>query len=164
MSQDLVRGSAPPTKKFKIDVIRIVTVEPLQLICLSRAIWGQPIHWHGRRSHECTRDRGQCQGCNDSWPEKWQGYLHVCTAGAQWQGFLEITATAWEILLSQAHQGKDLRGMIFRVGRTKGGAKGRYLIQVLERRIEEGEMLKELDPYPTLQMLWRCKKGPTTNS
>jgi len=164
MLDSLVRGAPPPPKKFKIEVIRITTVEPLQLICVSRSIYGQPVHWFGRRSHECLSDRGKCHGCEENWPVKWQGYLHVMNASGDWQAFLEITATAWEILLSQAHQGKDLRGMIFRVGRTKGGAKGRYLISVLERRVDEPQLLKELDPYPTLRMLWAAKKGPSNFS
>lgn len=164
MAESLVRGSPPPPKKSKYDVIRIKSVEPVQLICLSRAIWGQPVHWFGRRSHECVSLRAKCLGCDENWPSKWQGYLHVCAGSNNWQGFLEVTATAWEMILQQAHVGKDLRGMIFRVGRTKGGAKGRYVVQVLERRIEEAELLKELDPYPTLQMLWRAKKGPSQNS
>lgn len=164
MSDELVRGAPPPPRKIRYEVMRITSVEPLTLICLSRAIWGQPVHWFGRRTHECVAQRARCQGCEENWPAKWQGYLHVTRGGGDWQGFLEITATAWEILLSQAHQGKDLRGMMFRMGRTKGGAKGRYVIQVLERRLEEETLLKELDPYPTLQMLWRAKKGPSNNS
>jgi len=49
--------------------------------------------------------------------------------------------------------------MIFRMGKTKGGKKGRYVVTVLERRIDECELFKELDPYPTLQFLWKCGRG-----
>jgi hypothetical protein len=157
---DLVVGVAPPAPKQKMDVIRIVSHEAQQLIVVSKAVFGQPVHWFGRRSHECTADRGNCRGCNDSWPQKWQGYLHVMTPTHNWQGFLEFTATAWGLILSQIRAGEDLRGLIMRVGRTKGGAKGRYLIEVLERRIPESDLPQERDPLTTLRMLWRAKKGP----
>lgn len=157
---DLVTGVAPPAPKQKMDVIRIVSSEPHSLICVSKAAFGQPVHWFGRRSHECTGQRGNCKGCTDNWPVKWQGYLHVMTPATNWQGFLEFTATAWGIIISQMKPGEDMRGVILRVGRTKGGAKGRYLIEVLERRIPETDLPQERDPLATLRMLWRAKKGP----
>jgi choline dehydrogenase-like flavoprotein len=157
---DLVAGTPPPAPKKKMDVIRIVAQEPHTIIIVSDRIWGQPVHWFGRRSHECFRDRGDCQGCRDGWPCKWQGYLHVTRAPEKWEGFLEITATAWQLLLSQLPVGDSLRGLIIQVGRTKGGAKGRYLINVLERRIPSDQLPEMRDPLPTLRMLWRAKKGP----
>lgn len=163
MNEGLVAGTAPPPPKQKMDVIRIVAVEPQTLIVVSRAIWGQNIHWFGRRSHECRADRGECEGCRDNWPQKWKGYLHVTSAPGNWQGFLEITATAWQLIEVQAPKGEQLRGLMIRVGRTKGGAKGRYLIEVLERRIDNANLPTERDPLATLRMLWRAKKGPLPN-
>lgn len=161
---DLVTGVAPPAPKQRMDVIRIVSAEPHQLIVVSKAIFGQPVHWFGKRSHECKTERGNCEGCKDNWPQKWQGYLHVMTPQHNWQGFLEITATAWQLILSQMPSGQNLRGIIIRVGRTKGGSKGRYLIEVLERRIPDDDLPQERDPLTTLRMLWRSKKGPLPES
>lgn len=161
---DLVRGAAPPPKQNRLDVIRIVSSEPHQLIVVSAAIFGQPVHWHGRRSHECTAQRGNCKACEDMWPCKWQGYLHVMRPQANWQGFLEITQTAWEMILDQVPKGQTLRGLIVRVGRTKGGSKGRYMIEVLERRIDPESLPEEKDPLGVLRMLWRSKKGPLSDA
>jgi hypothetical protein len=77
-----------------------------------------------------------------------------------WEGFLEITQTCWEMLCLQAPKGQDLRGMIFRVSKTKGGAKGRFVVSVLERRLDEAELLAEKDPLPTLEFLWSVKRQP----
>lgn len=161
---DLITGVAPPPPKMKMDVIRITSTEPHQLIVVSRTAFGQPVHWFGRRSHECTAQRGNCEGCNSNWPCKWQGYIHVMTPTHNWQGFLEFTATAWAIIESQLKSGENLRGAIIRVGRTKGGAKGRYLVEVLERKIPDADLPQERDPLNTLRMLWRAKKGPSQNS
>jgi len=154
-----VRGCAPPPKRNHLDVFKITAVEPITLVSLSRAPWGQTIHWYNGRSHECKGEHRHCFGCKEGWPFRWVAYLHVGWPSTQNQGFLEITKSAWEMLLVQAHTGQDLRGMLFRMGRTKGGKKGRYVVQVLERRLDDAELFKELDPYPTLLFLWNCKKS-----
>jgi hypothetical protein len=160
MPEELVTGSAPPVPKSKMDVIRILTTETHQLVVVSKAIYGQYVHWFGRRSHECFSDRGgTCKGCAANWPRKWQGYLHVIRPGG-WQGFLEITATAWQLIEVQLRTGETLRGARIKVGRTKGGAKGRYLIEVLERREPDEHLPQARDPLPILRMLWNAKKGP----
>jgi hypothetical protein len=160
MSDEVLTGEAPPPKASKMDVIRIVTPEPITLIIVSRAIYGQSIHWFGRRSHECLADRRACPGCKDSWPRKWKGYLHVTNPALSWQGFLEITQTAWELLEGLRPKQGNLRGLVCRIGRTKGGAKGRYLIEILDRRIEDSMLPLPRDPLDVLRMLWRSKKGP----
>jgi hypothetical protein len=147
-----------------MDVIRVTTTEPQMYIIVSTVPWGQWTHWFGRRSHECRRDSGTCEGCKDGWPEKWQAYLHVTRPERGWEGFLEMTATAWKILEAQIKDGTTVRGCIVRLSRTKGGAKGRYLIEVLERRIPEDDLPPAKDPMPTLRMLWRAKKGPMPES
>jgi hypothetical protein len=45
-----------------------------------------------------------------------------------------------------------------RISKTKGGAKGRYLVNVLATRVPESALLPELDPRVTLRYLWNCKK------
>jgi len=159
MADIQVRGSAPPPKRSTLEVFKITSVEPITLVCLSRAPWGQVIHWANNRSNECKNEKGSCYGCEQGWPTRWVCYLHVAYPGSTAQGFLEITRSAWEMLLAQAHSGVDLRGMIFRMGKTKGGKKGRYVVSVMERRIDEAELFKEIDPYPTLQFLWKCGRG-----
>ena len=158
MSEELVRGTQPPPKRVKFEVVRVTTIEPQTFICLSRSIWGQPVHWNGRRSQQCTKDSSTCPGCKDNMPQKWQGYLHVALSPGSWEGFLEVTQTCWEMIIQQVRPGEHLRGLMIRLNKTKGGPKGRYIVSVLERRLEEAELLKEKDPLPTLEFLWSVKR------
>lgn len=154
------RGAAPPAPQRRMIVHRVTTSETEEFCCVSVAPFGQWIHWFGRRSHECTQDRARCKGCQDNWPVKWKGYLHVLTDCGKTHAFLEITSTCFHLLEAQLPDKTNWRGIRFRLRRTKGGAKGRYLVEVLERRIPDEELPQEQDPLGTLRMLWRAKKGP----
>jgi hypothetical protein len=59
---------------------------------------------------------------------------------------------------------QKLRGMRFRLSRTKGGARGRYLVNILEVPAPEEELPIERDPLQTLRFLWNAKKGPSHKS
>lgn len=162
--QTVTTGAPPPAPRRRIDVFRVTTSESTLFVCCSPAIFGQWIHWFGRRSHECLQDRGRCKGCADNWPNKWKGYLHVTGAQGSSEGFLEITATAWAMIEAQRHPNVDLRGMMFKIRRTKGGAHGRYIVEVMDRRIDGENMPQPKDPLETLRFLWRAKKGPSQDS
>ena len=123
----------------------------------STSVWGQWIHWYGRRSHECTSDKGQCNGCQRGWPKKWKGYLHVYRGNKYETAFLEITPFFVQMLDVQVPPPATLRGVQMYVSKTRGGAKGRFIIDVMERRLQEAELRVECDPRPVLQFLWNCK-------
>lgn len=155
---DRVKGVLPPTPRMRGHLLRILTAESKQFICISEMPYGQNVHWWGNRSHECHHDKGQCEGCKRGWPSKWKGYLHVQTDVHGGDVFLELTATAWLLIEQQVPAGENFRGIIFRIRRTKGGAKGRYLVEVLPRRISEEELPREKDPRDLLRFLWSCKR------
>lgn len=156
---EIVRGALPPERKSRMEILRVTSQESHTFICYSRAVWGQFVHWHSRRTHECTQDKTkQCDGCRAGWPTKWKGYLHVQNLAASWIGFLEITDTAWRLIEGQLGDKKDLRGLRFRIARTKGGPKGRYLVEVYSDRIDPNVLPPEKDPYVTLRFLWSCKR------
>jgi hypothetical protein len=156
---DNVRGSLPPLPKIRKDVLRVNTAESHTFIILSASIWGQYVHWYGNRSHECTQEKlKQCNGCERSWPVKWKGYLHVRNITNSWSGFLEITETAYRLIDHQLGTEKNLRGVKIKISRTKGGAKGRYQVEVFESRVDSDLLERELDPYDTLKFLWSCKR------
>lgn len=164
MAEIQVRGEQPPAPHKTMEVFRVTTAETSMFVCCSAAPYGQSVHWFGRRSHECFKEKGACEGCRNNWPRKWKGYLHVCSGSFQNEGFLEITATCWALLNEQLPQGQTLRGIRFRLSRTKGGAKGRYLVEVLETKADVGKLPIERDPYPVLRKLWSAKKGPSHHS
>lgn len=156
---DNVRGALPPAPKIRMEIVRVTSHESHTFICYSKAIWGQYVHWYARRTHECTQDKTKvCEGCAKGWPTKWKGYLHVQNIAASWNGFLEITDTAFLLIDKQLGDNKNLRGLRFRLSRTKGGPKGRYLVEVYTDRIPDAELPIEKDPYDTLKYLWSCKR------
>jgi len=160
----MIRGAVPPAPQKRMEVFRVTTAETAQFTCCCSAIFGQWVHWFGRRSHECRQDKGECEGCRNNWPVKWKGYLHVIDPMGKHEGFLEVTATCWNLLMQQLQPKQTLRGVRFRLARTKGGAKGRYLVTVLETTATEESLPIERDPLTTLRFLWNAKKGPSTNS
>lgn len=158
MGESICVGSPPPTTPHtRKDVVRVTTAETSQFVIISAAVWGQWTHWDGRRTEECLKDKKvHCPGCNPPKPSKWLGYVHV--AAGKWDGFLELTATAVNLLEEQAGKGANLRGLVVRIKRTKGGPRGRFLIEVLDRRVPEDELPQGQDPYETLRFLWSCKR------
>lgn len=154
-----VKGTQPPAPRMRGILLRVMTSEATQFICLSECAYGQMVHWWGNRSHECKHETGQCDGCKRGWPTRWKGYLHVETGSHGPDTFLEITRDCWQLLQSQSHEGQNWRGMIFKARRTKGGAKGRYLVEVLERRVAHDDLPQEKDPRELLRFLWSCKRA-----
>lgn len=151
-------GTPPPAPVARMDVIRVTSAESVQFVILSASVWGQGVHWSGSRTMECAKEkRLDCEGCKRGLPWKWKGYLHV-TDGKGWSGFLELTPTACKLIETQVGNTSCLRGVIFKIRRTKGGAKGRYIVEVLERRLPDEELPADKDPYATLKYLWSCKR------
>lgn len=154
-------GAQPPSPGPKCEIVRHTSTEPTTYFCVGSAIFGQWIHWYGNRSHECTHGKKECNGCLRGWPRKWKGYLHCISGVPQKECFVELTPTAAEMLHQMAPSGSPLRGVIMRMSKSRGGAKGRYSVEVLERRSEEDKLPKEKDPYPILAYLWACKNQST---
>jgi hypothetical protein len=51
------------------------------------------------------------------------------------------------------------RGLIFRIKKTAGGAKGRFIVELLERRADTKILPPEKDPMHLLQDLWNAKRN-----
>jgi hypothetical protein len=152
-------GTAPPKPAKRMEVRRITSSESELYVCLSASVWGQGVHWCGKRTEECLAERKlECPGCCRGLPWKWKGYLHVVDA-SQAECFLELTATAIAALNAQMPDRNNLRGAMFRLKRTKGGAKGRYVVEVLDRVIPESELHAGKDPLETLRFLWSVKRS-----
>lgn len=155
---DRVRGALPPAPRSRGHILRVLTAETLQFVCISRTVFGQLTHWNGHRTSECKADKARCDGCQAGLPGKWKGYLHVQTDIHGGDVWLEITPTCWHTIVSQLKEGETMRGMIFRVRRTKGGAKGRYICEVLQRRVDDATLPQEKDPLALLHYLWSSKR------
>jgi hypothetical protein len=150
-------GAAPPAGSQRHTVHRVTTSQTQQFVIYSRAIFGQWIHWYGNRSHQCTKDKSACNGCTRGWPVKWLGYFDGYNIHADERVFVEITAAAYKLLDRQIPPGENCRGVQVRICKTKGGPKGRYKIEVLDRRVDDATLPQEKDPLDTLLFLWKCK-------
>ena len=152
-----IRGSIPPKPGPSNEVVRVKTTTPQKFLILSRATFGQWIHFYATRSHECTLDRGACERCTWGWPRKWKGYLHAVQLADKARVFVELTPAAFEMVSQVVPEGEDLRGLILSISKTKGGPKGRYMIHVEGVRRDPVQLPEEEDPLPVLRYLWNCK-------
>lgn len=151
-------GSQPPARVKRGKILKILNSTPKQLVCLSVSPYGQWTHWFGGRSDECKQDYAKCVGCQKGWPSRFKVYLHVAAPGEGRFTWVELTREAIDTLTDQIPQATSLRGVQFRISKTKGGAHGRFLIEVLERVIPESELDESLDPKELLNFLWSCKR------
>ena len=154
-----ITGSQPPKRVATSQVLRCLDTNVHQYTILSTSVWGQLIHFSHGRSSECLADMGDCQRCADNQPQKWLGYLDVIDHHENCRGFLELTATAAHLLINQVPKGENLRGLVVRMNRTRGGKKGRFVIHVLERREAVEKLPDDANPIHTLRFLWNCKPG-----
>lgn len=166
MNSDFVTGHVPPQVRSQKQVIRVKGTDPVHLVCVSDKAEGLYIHWIGGHSVECPGDE-VCDHCRAGVGKKWKGYLDCITMGPRsYTLFLEVTPTAFEIFTKQLESGKSMRGVYFTICKTKGGAKGRYVIEVKERRIEEQKLPAAESARPLLRKLWaasKAKRVPSSN-
>lgn len=153
----LIEGPPLPKDNRRLEVIRIKTVNPQEFVIVSPRVMAVEVHWSGRSS-ECVGIANSCKGCQRAWPIKWKGYLHVQPLGADTTAFLELTDKA-VLQLQQLTVARDtLRGTIVRIGKTAGGPKGRYKIDVRERIVPGNSLPPAEDPFAVLRFLWMCKR------
>jgi len=161
---DFYRGAKPPRPGPRTAIVRVKGTELQTFTFLSASVFGCEIHWFGGRSHECMKLQRTCKGCASSWPVKWKGYVHALSwADRSSPVFLELTYNAVERIRMALPNGESLRGVSVQIAKSRGGAKGRYVIAVLERRMPESELQAEEEPLPMLQFLWNCKNPHSQN-
>lgn len=154
-----IRGSAPPKPGPSCQIVRVTTVTRQSFVCLSNALFGTEIHWYASRSHECTADKGQCERCARNWPRKWKGYIHAVSLSDNVRVFVELTPDASNKLLNAAPQDEPLRGLKVHLSKTKGGPKGRYIVEVQFGRVDPATLPAEEDPLKILRYLWNVKNS-----
>lgn len=154
-----IRGAAPPKKiGLELEVVRVVSTEIRLYVLLSPAPWGSFFHWSGG-SVPCTGDPEECDRCKRLVPRKWRGYIHALEqhGTSTREVILELTHSALASLdLSLAM--RDYRGSMVQLRKTKGGAKGRFLVDVLDRRVTDQTLPPERDPAPILKKLWELNE------
>lgn len=153
MNSDLFDGPAPPSARNTKQVIRVTTQDKVHFIALSRKVYTCWIHWRGR-SIRCPGE-DTCDLCKNGVGKKWKGYIDVLHEHPPvYNAFLEITPVVGDMLKKLVDPLKGLRGLRFSVCKTKGGPKGRYLIDAMDRYANVENLQEEDSPLPLLEKLW----------
>jgi len=156
-----IKGAARPKPGPKTEVVRVTTTTKQMFVVLSTKVFGQQIHFHGGRSHECVADKRACEKCELGWPVKWKGYLHCVSRANGHPCFVELTPTLSEMFDNLVSDEETFRGLVVEIWKSAGGAKGRYYVNRLSQVVNEKSLLPEEDPYPILSYLWTCKSKPS---
>lgn len=67
---------------------------------------------------------------------------------------LEVTDNCVEQILVHAAGRNNLRGMLIKIQKTKGGKHGRFMVGVLPRDTSVNPDIVEIEPLPILKKLW----------
>jgi len=153
-----VNGPLPPAHRARVQIVRVDWTEPREFTCISEVPWTKFVHYIGGRSEECLHPH-DCAACNIPVNKKWQMWLQVLNHTGKEMCYLEMTETAYDLMKFQLHHGKNWRGLRFRVCKTKGGKKGRFRIEVLERRIESRDLPPSVAPIGILKFLWNAGRN-----
>lgn len=183
MNQPLNRQNIPPKPGPDTEIFRVNQGDGVNVVIASKAIWGVWCHWDGHRTRECTatfiqdavgggpidgetiREQSavslqsdkagkQCVGHERSWPLRWKGYLYVVKLPQQAYGFLELTPSAGNQILSLAPSGENLRGLYLRVRRQGNGNKTRLVVELTKPGFTVEGLKPDRDPEKVLRSLW----------
>ncbi len=89
-------------------------------------------------------------------------YIHAISMDRK-ELFLELTQTAGDQIDLLADPGKNLRGHQYKIKKTAGGKKGRYVIERVSQIVASDTLPQEKDPLPVLRNLWTWKNPATEN-
>lgn len=157
--EPLNRAPEPPDRAGpRMMVLRLKGNQARTFACLSEVVWGTFIHWNPRaeRSTECLENPDICPGCIAKLPSKWRGYICIENTSREII-FLEITPDAYRDIKDAVENINKLRGHRFRARRTAAD-NGRLRMEHLEAEASKAGLPRDVDPEPTLRMLWSWKK------
>jgi len=158
--REVCRDNRFPTPGPKMPILRLKGGEEKTLLVLSQEVQGFWVHWTGRSTVECTVPHDDCHGHKMGFASKWKGYLHVVDVHSKRQGFLELTPTLAEQLQVQLipERQRSVRGVTLSVSRTKAN-NGRVKVLVTHQYPGTRELPEEVDPLPSLRVLWGYCNG-----
>lgn len=153
-----IKGPGFPTRYQTREIVRISSTVPMKCVCVSSAPWSVITHWRKGRSERCGGDAADCEGCRQSVPLRWRGYLHVIVPPGKEAVFIELSENAVKEILFAFNHRDSLRGCMFGISKTKGGLRGRFIVEPMERVVEESTLPPEETPAATLNFLWSLKR------
>jgi hypothetical protein len=154
-----IRGKSPPKHPgIELEVIRITSTENRLFYLLGDMPWGADFHWRSNRSLPCAGEE-TCKYCLECVAKKWRAYVHALEqAGTNSRPvIIELTHTAI-VMLDVLLVGQPHRGAVVQMRKTKGGKHGRFLIDVLPRRVDPVTLPVAVDPETRLRKLWELNE------
>lgn len=158
-----IRGAEPPKAPgIELEVVRITSTDNRIFYLLSDCPWAAYYHWKGL-SVACAGG-SDCTNCEKAVPRKWRSYIHALeqVGTSQREVIIEITHSA-TVMIDVQLCGQPHRGAVVQMKKTKGGKHGRFVIEVLPRRISPAQLADEKDPAPVLTRLWEMNARKLEN-
>jgi hypothetical protein len=153
---ELNRQDYPPSAGPEIWIKRLKANETFHARIISPQFWGLWIHWYGRHTEPCLKDRQECPGCKAEAIRKWKGYLHVISVATARQWFYEATPFVAKQITGQIAVNASLCGMRVEVVRGKGDKARCYAI--LKEPFPHMPPLPAVrEPRETLEILWKMQ-------
>jgi hypothetical protein len=152
-------GPVPPSKQRYREIVRVRSYEPMLVISLSEHIFSVFTHWHSGRSDRCTGDPASCPYCKDACPLRWRGYLHVSSPPNPDSFFLEFSENCAQAIALAFADRLTLRGSMFRISKSKGGLRGRFKVDPMDRVIDSRGLPEAQTPQGTLEFLWSVRRS-----
>jgi hypothetical protein len=156
-------GIPRPPAGPSVLVVQLKAGQEVAGVILSNHVWGVGTHWNDRagkhgRSERCTKEKGECSGCNGELSYRWKGYLYVYCQRRRKGVFVELTPAVGEALDLKAPKDKTLRGLFVKLKRGDGGDKTQISCEVSTFLGDMQGMPADRDPHPTLEMLWNWRR------
>jgi hypothetical protein len=153
-------GAPRPKNGPRFLLVQLKKGQSIDAVLLSRKYTGFATHWdlgagQKGRSQRCTKDDGECDGCDRKLPSRWKGAIHAYCFYRKEEVFIELQPTTAEALDLGVPAGEDLRGRRVRLKRGEKGDKTRVFVEWLIWQGNVDELPDERDPLPVMQTLWQ---------
>jgi len=149
------RCDRPPAVVKVIPIMKVKADSKFSCVVCSHDIFGMYTHWNGRHTEPCMGDKKTCGLCKKGLPRRWVGYLHITQPTGVGSAFLELTATAANMLLNSLGEIKSLRATRIFVYRLGGKLRSPIQIDVLGIAEPAMQLPAPKDPTPTLSVVWK---------
>jgi hypothetical protein len=156
-------GPPPPIKQKRIDIVNVKDQTVRTYTIISERPYSIIYHWVNGRSQSCRRGFGTCECQERQLQDKWAAYLHAICWITNEEVFIELSEKAVWMLMTLCNNRESLRGSVIKLSRTKGGVRGRYIVDMLERIVPSEDLPDVKFPDELLKRLWAAKRPVQTH-
>lgn len=159
----ICQGASPPEPGPSMKLVQLKKGAQVTGVTISRAVWGVVTHWNALagpsgRSERCRAPRAKCTGCENELPSRWKGYIEVLPIGSEETVFVELTPAAFKYFAGLLGDREDVRGVVVKFARSKGGDNGRLSVTLGHYAGDPARLPDPRDPEPVLETLWNWQR------